>query len=1022
MKILSQEQCLHEIFFSHVHQRPNAIALICEDQQLTYRQLNDAANNIANKLINLGFMPGDKIPILLSRSKSLVITILAVLKIGAIYSLLDKDWPQQRIIEIVQILYAKFMITEEDIARHYDFAVSLPLDCFDTKNINFQHITSHGDRPCCVFFTSGTTGVPKGVLSTHNGTSRLFKGKNALPFDHTTVIPLSASVAWDAFSLELWGALLNGGTIWIVTDHYLNGDALRYGIKAHGVNTIWMTSSLLNMVIDEDISAFSGLRRIFTGGERLSVKHVKKFLLHYTKIDLINGYGPVESTVFATTHHINLIDCSETDGIPLGIVVPRTQVYIIQDGKLCEDGEIGEIYIAGDGLALGYIGDLQLTAKKFIQIRLGENSIRAYQTGDIGYYKKGLLYYKGRNDSQIKIRGHRVEIAEVERQIEKILTNIRACKVISHLDAKTNNNNLVAFCIPIKTGDQLVDAMSNLKESMVSYQCPYKIIAIDALPLTANGKLDQKQLHVLVEQHAGQYKLINDSECYEYSFEVALVKKVFCDVLNIKNISLDHSFFDLGGTSIDVGKVCARLANKLKFSIPISWIYIFPSVNLLSEKIQQAKKSTFILEDPKIIPLTPMQKMFLTKYVVNPNDRTGYCLLSWSINGQIDLNALQAAINFVCIRHEFLRARYILDPNPMVKLEDMVVPKIKILDTQMDQEDAQDILVEELSVNLDPINGIIWRVAIVPIKNENTLILGIAVHHIAFDGWSENVLAQDLSNGYNAGLKKMSPLLPLTPTMAQISAMHASYMQQANTLQYNKILEDELHEVPTIQWPCTENSNIDPVEIEASQDLLIIIDKELLRSIDQITFSTKSNKFEVLFACWAHALAAITESHDFCIGIPVRQRCNHELENSIGCYINMVCPRIRNEGLLSGKPGIIAISNVLKDCFTRQDVPFQQLLGLAKIKDTTRPLLFQTLFAFQDNKIPELELDGLECKFIRQPYLELPLDLHAEIWTMQKTDELQLIVSNNSTRVSLQTAQLITKEFISNIKKYALQS
>ena len=360
---------LHIKFELNAKLYPNKTAVIFKDQKITYEQLNYAANNLATSLSNEDVRLGDIVPILLDRTPELIVSIIAVLKIGAIYTLVDINSNVEKIETLINFIAPKLLITKDNI---FSYQKNIKKKIFPELNYNnagnfIPSSNIDGDSAACIFFTSGSTGKPKAVLSSHNATLRLFIDASVLDFSNKTIIPLAAAVPWDAFSLELWGALVNGGTLWIIDDLYLTSNLLYQGILYHNVNTIWLTSSLFNSIVEEDIESFRGLKYVITGGERLSVHHVKTFLSYYQhEIVLINGYGPVESTIFTTTHNIHIEDCNNCNGIPIGSVIPGTEVFILNKNyDICDGGEIGEIGIAGDGLAIEYFNNKELTNQKF---------------------------------------------------------------------------------------------------------------------------------------------------------------------------------------------------------------------------------------------------------------------------------------------------------------------------------------------------------------------------------------------------------------------------------------------------------------------------------------------------------------------------------------------------------------------------------------------------------------------------------------------------------------------------------
>src|SRR4051812_4594529 len=425
---------LHEAVAAVARRRPDAVALLCGDRRISYAELDATADAWAASLVRAGVGRGDLVPIRLPRGPELVIALLAVLKTGAAYALLDVAWPDRRGRDVIATLGARGLIADGDTEADAGPVGVVWTPCWRIAGLHrdFVPVAVDGTDPCCVFFTSGTTGEPKGVLTSHVATARLFgDGTGAggfTRFGEDTVMPLAAPVPWDAFSLELWGVLLSGGTSLIVAEPYLSAAAFRAGVAEHGVDSVWLTSSLFNMIVDEDAAAFTGVRQVMIGGERLSPGHVGRFLRAHPDVALHNGYGPVESVVFATTHRITEADAAASGGIPIGRPVPGTRIHVLDGDRPCAIGTTGEICVSGDGLALRYLGDPELTATKFAEIQVDGAPVRVYRTGDLGEWgADGLLRYLGRADRQVKIRGHRVEPAEGERPVER-LAALRRCR------------------------------------------------------------------------------------------------------------------------------------------------------------------------------------------------------------------------------------------------------------------------------------------------------------------------------------------------------------------------------------------------------------------------------------------------------------------------------------------------------------------------------------------------------------------------------------------------------------------
>lgn len=1002
---------VHEIFAQHALLQPDSVALIWKGKSITYSELNSAANDGAAALLRLGVAAGSYVPILMERGPELIISLLAVLKTGGAYSLLDPSWPDERLLDVIKLLKPPLMITKDLLPPGITLPVWSPSTNRAAVIKEHKPIRTDRNEPCCVFFTSGTTGQPKGVISPHRATVRLFRNNTFLPFSSHTVIPLAAALAWDAFSLELWGALLNGGTSWILEESYLSADMLRIGIKQNNVNTVWLTSSLFNMVVEEDLGAFAGLHYLMIGGERLSVSHVKKFLCQHPSITLINGYGPVESTIFATTHQITLDDCERLDGIPLGSPVSGTEVYVLNNQQVCKQGEEGEICIGGEGLALRYLGDSILTNEKFVDVEIGNLSTKVYRTGDIGFWDNGLLYFKGRIDRLVKIRGHRVELADVENQIKSILPEVRSCRVLVRRDMTNISYELIAFCIPRTTGDKLENALKLLRPKLAAYQCPAVVVAVKEFPLTAQGKLNEKALlDMLILQHPKTS--LQRSEKYDEPL-LEIVAETFCDVLNRKSVPLDISFLELGGTSLDGGRICMRIAKHLGCSIPMSSLYQFPTVSALT---RQLKESNLLIQPIQVntysqeIPLNPMQLIYLTRHLANFEDRTSLCRMVWIIEGKLNQKSLEAGIRYAHQRHDSLRAVYIPDPKPVVKLINIAPPILEVFPSQPSLQVALDTLSKEVN-QLEPTEGDIWRTALIPLQENETFVFGCVVHHIAFDGWSEKLLADDISVGYNAACGTGVPSLP-PASLASAHAASAQLLSNQNVSAQDSFLISELVGVPEFVWP---NSQVNySLSDQPAEEISVFLSRDQIIKIDSLAVSIGRTRFEILFAHWSYALSKVTGQDDFCIGVPVRLRSAPELEYVLGCYINMVCLRMRGKAIVGDLEAIFEVSRIIQRAFAAQEVPLERVMELIHLQPTGRLPLFKTLFALQDNPTPQLYLNGLSATFIRQPYLDLPLDLHAEIWP-EDNGGLRLVISRRPERVSACIVSQLAETFLNNL-------
>ncbi|MFC3574953.1 amino acid adenylation domain-containing protein [Streptomyces yaanensis] len=1029
---------LHEAFARRAAQRPGAVALVEGDRTTTYAELDATADAWAAGLVAAGVTPGALVPVLLPRSTELVTALLAVLKAGAAYALLAPEWPADRLREVLRDLRPPLLIARDgrEVLEGDAPAVWLPPSAVAEESavpVGFTPVAVGADDPACVFFTSGTTGRPKGVLSPHRATARLFQPGTFAEFTADTVMPLAAATPWDAFSLELWSVLLNGGTSVVVTDPYLSPAALSGAVSRHRADTVWLTASLFNMIVDEDPDAFLGLRQVAIGGERLSAGHVRRFLRRHPCIALLNGYGPVESTVFATTHRVTEADCDLPAGIPLGRPVPGTQVHVLDGSRPCAVGETGEICLAGDGLALGYLNDDALTALKFTGVRIDGREVRVYRTGDLGRWDPdGLLHYEGRSDRQLKIRGHRVEPAEVERQVERLLPAVRYCRVLARGDAARGERELVACCVPVRQGDPLDGALAVLNGALVAYQRPAAVVSVDAFPVTAQGKLDERALLALAEaagpaapgcpQREAAHPAGPGVRPTELSDPVLrAVAECFASVLELDAVPLDVPFVHLGGTSLGAGRLCARLAAALSRPVPISWLYQEPTASGLARRLAAAPEPTpppadhAESEGSAGTPLSAMQLVYLTPQLLDPADRTGHCLMTWAVEGALDRAALEAAVAEVHRGHESLRAAYVLDPRPAAELVDIPPPPVEVLPARESVAAAARAARAELAAELAPDVGEVWRTVLVPVTGPepeaSAAVFGCVVHHVAFDGWSEGVLAEDLSTAYRTAVASGTPTLGPRPTLAAVHRERRALLREAATETHHAFLRSELADVPAMRWP------VGPEPRKAKTPGLVetVLDAGALAGADAAAAAAGVTRFVVLLSLWAASLSEATGQRDFAVGVPVAQRDGAELERAVGCHINMLALRLRGAALDGDASAVARVAETTARAFAAQEVPFPDVLSLVEPPRGGRPPLYQVLFACQDNVPPRLELVGARTTLLRQPYLDLPLELHTELWP---ADDGGLLVHTafRPDAVAESTAREVSKRFAERVR------
>jgi len=596
----AERRAIHQIFESQVERRASAVALLWQAGEVDYRELNARANRLARYLRERGVTKETLVGVCLRRSAATVVAFLAILKAGAAYVPLDPDYPRDRLVFMLQDTGATVVLTDRASAAALPETAATVVLIDEAERTSQDGDAANLDLPAgsgdlaYVMYTSGSTGRPKGVMVEHRGVTRLVRGADYVSFDDSQRFLMLAPTAFDASTFELWGPLLNGGSLAIAPPEVPSLDLIGESIRRFGVTTLWLTAGLFNLMVDQNLDGLRPLRQLVAGGDALSIAHCRKVIAQLPACRLVNGYGPTETTTFAVCLTLGT-EQLDSGSVPIGVPINQTEVFILDDTlHPVQNGEPGELCIGGAGVARGYLNQPELTAQKFVTPAWGATlGTRLYRTGDRARYRAdGLLEFLGRLDDQVKISGYRIEpneIASVLREYPGVRDAVVVAEKRENRDAR-----LIAYI----AGDRLaLDGHNALRAflggKLPAFMIPAVFVTLESIPLTNNGKVDRAALPAPVatdgRKDGRPAQSANDIE--------EAIAIIWREVLNRSDVGSRENFFDLGGDSLRLIEVHSRLRKQLGIKLPITDLFEYPTVEALARRLQAAADSPTVNDD-----------------------------------------------------------------------------------------------------------------------------------------------------------------------------------------------------------------------------------------------------------------------------------------------------------------------------------------------------------------------------------------------------------------------------------------
>ncbi|MEM8907333.1 MAG: amino acid adenylation domain-containing protein, partial [Bacteroidota bacterium] len=920
--------------------------------------MDQRSNQLAHYLQSEGVQTGEFVGLCLDRSFEAIIGILGILKAGAVYVPIAANSPNERIQFVIDNGALAFVVCNTVTMMSFFEMESVKLILLEE---GLEALSAYPKTACSsnitatslayMMYTSGSLGTPKGVVIKHQSIVHLILNDDFEYLNEQSVLYQFAPLSFDASTFEIWGALLKGGRLAIASPGHKSLEDIHLELEKYGVNVLWLTAGLFHLAMDNHVKLFRNLRYLLAGGDSIHPASVLRLKKHYPDLVFINGYGPTESTTFAVMHRVNELSDLKDERNIIGRPIGHTKAYVLslEGNHLMPIGRTGELCLSGPRLSPGYHSAQALTREKFWDNPFDTGAYdKLYRTGDIvRWLEDGRLEFIGRKDHQVKVRGYRIEPGEIEKALDRTMMVKQAVVVVkSH---EQNEKKLLAYVVPGPAYSKTA-LQANLSSQLPSYMLPAAIIEVDDFPLTKNGKIDRTKLPepdraILLDHQFVAPQTVEEKE-------LALLWK---DLLHLEQVGIHDNFFDLGGHSLLAIRLLAAIKETRTVEMTITDVFERPTIGALAKQLEQSNltKPTDAplekMERPALLPLSFAQERLW--FIHNLTGSSHYHIsFVQGFNDDLDKDALAYAFIQVVNRHEVLRTVFQQKDGQAYQVileKDNWQMDYVEYDEAHETDTLNDLIANDIHPPFNLSTDHMIRVKLYK-KSTGGFVLVIVVHHIAFDGWSRSVLLNEVFECYHAKLNNRPiPLQSMDIQYAdyvlwQREHLSGDYLEKELDFWEKQLAGHSSLKLPTdFARPAIQSTK--------GKSMGFLIKPDLSEQLYALAKKEGVTLYMLLLAAFKVLLSKYSGQTDICVGSPIANREQKQIDRLIGFFVNTLVIRTNLEGNPAFTHLLAQVRATTLEAYKHQDTPFEKIVErLNDERDMSTNPIVQVVFALQN--------------------------------------------------------------------------